>query len=76
MRLGVDAYCCSVEQAPEHLSDLSILTAIDLIEHTVDAQGFMAEVKRRLRRGGVAYLETPNAASDQALRRASLELNW
>lgn len=63
VRRGVEAHCCTLEEAPEALTDLSILTAIDLIEHTVEPLRFMAEVKRRLRPGGVAYLETPNIAS-------------
>lgn len=62
-RRGVEAHCCTLEDAPEGLADLCIITAIDLIEHTVDPLGFMTEIKRRLTPGGVAYLETPNAAS-------------
>jgi 2-polyprenyl-3-methyl-5-hydroxy-6-metoxy-1,4-benzoquinol methylase len=60
---GVDAYCCPLERAPGHLSALSVITAIDLIEHLVDPQSFIVELKRRLRPGGVAYLETPNITS-------------
>jgi 2-polyprenyl-3-methyl-5-hydroxy-6-metoxy-1,4-benzoquinol methylase len=75
-RLGVDAHCCTLEEAPAHLMDLSVVTAIDLIEHLVEPQSFLAEVKRRLRPGGVAYLETPNIASNiysvgQMLSRAA-----
>lgn len=62
-RKGLEAYCCTLEEAPARLASLSLITAIDLIEHTVDPLGFLAEVKRRLRPGGVAYLETPNIAS-------------
>jgi cyclopropane fatty-acyl-phospholipid synthase-like methyltransferase len=62
-RRRVDAHCCSLEDAPAHLTDLSVLTAIDVVEHIVEPQRFMAEVKRRLMPGGVAYIETPNVAS-------------
>jgi len=62
-RQGIEVHCCTLEQAPAGLIGLSVITAIDLIEHLADPQGFAAEVKRRLRPGGVAYLETPNIAS-------------
>jgi 2-polyprenyl-3-methyl-5-hydroxy-6-metoxy-1,4-benzoquinol methylase len=62
-RQGVEVYCCTLEQAPASLAGLSVVTAIDLVEHVVDPRGFVAEVKRRLRPGGVAYFETPNIES-------------
>jgi SAM-dependent methyltransferase len=62
-RQGVEAYRSTLEEAPAVFSDLAVVTAIDLVEHVVDPKTFVAEVKRRLRRGGVAYFETPNITS-------------
>ena len=63
-RLGLEAYCCTLESSPECLADFSVITAIDIVEHVVDPAAFLAEVRRRLRRGGICYLETPNPASN------------
>jgi 2-polyprenyl-3-methyl-5-hydroxy-6-metoxy-1,4-benzoquinol methylase len=62
-RRGIEAYHCALETAPSIISNLSVITAIDLIEHVVDPGMFLAEVTRRLRPGGVCYLETPNVDS-------------
>jgi SAM-dependent methyltransferase len=62
-RRGLEAYCCTLESLPERLADFSVITAIDIVEHVVDPAVFLAEIKRRLRPGGICYLETPNAAS-------------
>jgi SAM-dependent methyltransferase len=61
--LGLEAYCCTLESSPEHLANFSVITAIDIIEHVVDPAVFLAEVRCRLRPGGICYLETPNVAS-------------
>jgi 2-polyprenyl-3-methyl-5-hydroxy-6-metoxy-1,4-benzoquinol methylase len=63
VRAGLDAHCCSLERAPGRLSSLSLITAIDLVEHLTDPSSFMHEIRRRLQPGGVAYVETPNANS-------------
>jgi cyclopropane fatty-acyl-phospholipid synthase-like methyltransferase len=63
-RRGLEAYCCTLESSPESLTDFSVITAIDVVEHVVDPAMFLAEVRRRLRPGGICYLETPNAASN------------
>jgi 2-polyprenyl-3-methyl-5-hydroxy-6-metoxy-1,4-benzoquinol methylase len=62
-RQGIEAYRCTLEDVPERVRDIAVLTAIDLIEHLIDPGLFLAEVQRRLRPGGVAYIETPNLAS-------------
>jgi SAM-dependent methyltransferase len=61
---GLEAYCCTVETAPDSIRDVSIVTAIDLIEHTIDPAKFLEQVKERLRPGGICYLETPNVHSN------------
>jgi hypothetical protein len=60
---GVEAYHTTLENAPEHLDSFPLITAIDLVEHVVDAEGFLYALRSRLAVGGVAYLETPNIQS-------------
>jgi 2-polyprenyl-6-hydroxyphenyl methylase/3-demethylubiquinone-9 3-methyltransferase len=60
---GIEAYRGTIEDAPGHLRDFSVITAIDLIEHVSDPQAFLAEIRGRLRPGGLAYIETPNIRS-------------
>jgi 2-polyprenyl-3-methyl-5-hydroxy-6-metoxy-1,4-benzoquinol methylase len=60
---GIEAFATDLEHAPSELSDFNIITAIDLIEHVVDPRSFLMSAYRRLRPGGVIYLETPNAQS-------------
>jgi hypothetical protein len=60
----LEAYCCTVDTAPDSIRDVSIVTAIDLIEHTIDPTKFLEQVKQRLRPGGICYLETPNVHSN------------
>jgi|SRR5579863_1162208 len=62
-RSGIEAYHTTIEEAPESLTEFTAITAIDLIEHVSDPKGFLREVFRRLRPGGVVYLETPNIRS-------------
>jgi len=40
-----------------------IVLAIDVIEHVSDIQGFLSQIARALKAGGVAYIETPNHRS-------------
>ena len=63
-RRGLEAYCCTLESSPKSLTNFSVITAIDIVEHVVDPAVFLAEIRRRLRPGGICYLETPNAASN------------
>lgn len=60
---GVDAYHCTLEQAPAHLRDFPVITAIDVIEHVSSPRSFFQALFERLRPGGVAYVETPNVDS-------------
>ena len=60
---GIEAYHCNIASAPEELKDFPLITAIDLIEHLIEPGEFLAQVQRRLRAGGVLYLETPNIRS-------------
>jgi 2-polyprenyl-3-methyl-5-hydroxy-6-metoxy-1,4-benzoquinol methylase len=60
---GVEAHHGSLEDAPSQLTGLSVITAIDLIEHVAEPQTFFRAVYSRLRPGGVVYAETPNVDS-------------
>jgi 2-polyprenyl-3-methyl-5-hydroxy-6-metoxy-1,4-benzoquinol methylase len=60
---GVDAYHCTVEEAPASLRDFPVIMAIDVIEHVPDPDRFCRAIADRLRPGGVAYIETPNVDS-------------
>src|SRR5262249_40206557 len=60
---GMEVYHASIEDAPACVTDLALITAIDLIEHVVSPGEFLAETHARLRPGGVLYIETPNAGS-------------
>jgi 2-polyprenyl-6-hydroxyphenyl methylase/3-demethylubiquinone-9 3-methyltransferase len=60
---GIEAYHATVERAPAHLRDFAAITAIDLIEHVSDPGALLAEIRARLRPGGLAYIETPNIRS-------------
>jgi 2-polyprenyl-3-methyl-5-hydroxy-6-metoxy-1,4-benzoquinol methylase len=60
---AVDAYVCTLEDAPAHITGLSLVTAVDLIEHVADPVGFFRSLSARLRPGGLVYVETPNVWS-------------
>ena len=60
---GVQAYRATIETAPAELTGLQLITAIDVIEHVSDPGAFLREIRRRLRPGGLVYLETPNIRS-------------
>jgi 2-polyprenyl-3-methyl-5-hydroxy-6-metoxy-1,4-benzoquinol methylase len=62
-RHGIEVHHTDLEVAPEHLNDFSVITAIDVIEHVTNPRAFLQEIRRRLRPGGVTYLETPNIRS-------------
>jgi len=70
---GIEAYQTSIQEAPEHLRDFQAITAIDLIEHVTDPADFLREIRKRLRPGGVVYLETPNI--DSIVYRIGSSLN-
>ena len=60
---GVDAYHCTLEEAPASLRDFPVIMAIDVIEPVADPDRFCRAIADRLRPGGVAYIETPNVDS-------------
>ena len=60
---GIEAHAVFLEDAPPHLRDLALITALDLIEHVADPRTFLRSVHARLRPGGILYLETPNIQS-------------
>jgi SAM-dependent methyltransferase len=60
---GVESYQTTIEDAPAHLRDFRLITAIDVVEHVSDPTRFLREIARRLAPGGVAYVETPNIRS-------------
>jgi cyclopropane fatty-acyl-phospholipid synthase-like methyltransferase len=63
VRKGIEAYQVRIEDAPEQLGDFPVITAIDLIEHVTEPLEFLRAIGRRLRPGGIVYLETPNLNS-------------
>lgn len=72
---GVEAYHARLEQAPDHLMNFPLITAVDVVEHVVDLEPFLKEVYRRLRPGGCFYLETPNIRS-LVYRLGALLCRW
>lgn len=60
---GVEAYCGDLQSAPEGVTNLPLITAIDLIEHLTDPADFLREAHQRLAPDGYLYLETPNIGS-------------
>ncbi len=60
---GTPAFCGTIHELPSHVSNLALVTAIDVIEHVTDPVGLLAEIRERLRPGGICFIETPNAAS-------------
>lgn len=60
---GLEAYQCTIEEAPASLGKFSLIMAIDVIEHVADPNRFCRAIAERLRPGGVAYVETPNVDS-------------
>jgi 2-polyprenyl-3-methyl-5-hydroxy-6-metoxy-1,4-benzoquinol methylase len=60
---GIEAYQATIETAPENLTSLRAITAIDVVEHVADPAGFLRALRARLAPGGVVYLETPNIRS-------------
>lgn len=60
---GIEAYKTSIENAPAHLQNFVMMTAIDVVEHVVFPEIFFKQAFSRLRPGGVLYVETPNILS-------------
>lgn len=65
--LGVKTiYNKSIEQAKFKANFFDLVTVFQTIEHVVDPERFLKEIKRVLKPGGVVLLSTPNAAGWQA----------
>jgi len=60
---GLDAHCCSLEDAAPEISNAKLITLIDLIEHVTDPAALLMQVRRRLADDGICYIETPNFKS-------------
>lgn len=58
--LGLQVSHGDLSQAPDHFENFALVTAIDVIEHVPDPSGLLKEIRRRLARGGLVYVETPN----------------
>jgi 2-polyprenyl-3-methyl-5-hydroxy-6-metoxy-1,4-benzoquinol methylase len=58
--LGLEVSHGDLSLAPSNFQDFALVTAIDVIEHVPDPGALLEEVRRRLARGGLVYLETPN----------------
>ena len=72
---GVDFRCVALE-APLALDDGSfdVVWAGEVIEHVVDVQGFLSEVRRVLPSGGSLLLTTPDVAAQLAAQPPLEEL--
>lgn len=71
--LGVPCFHGRVDQLPEDKKDYDAVVAYDVFEHLTDPLGFLAEMIRRVRPGGLFHLEMPNW--DCQLRRL-LGIRW
>jgi len=62
---GIDARCCDLNRDPLPFDDATfdLIFAGEVIEHLVDTDGFLAEVRRCMKLGGHLVLTTPNLAS-------------
>jgi 2-polyprenyl-3-methyl-5-hydroxy-6-metoxy-1,4-benzoquinol methylase len=64
-KLGLDAHVCDLNREPLPFSDgqFDLVFAGEVIEHVVDTDGFLSEVRRCCKVGGSLLLTTPNLAS-------------
>jgi SAM-dependent methyltransferase len=60
---GFEVFHGTLEEAPAEYSGFGLVTAVDILEHVVDPQRFLADVFRRMRPGGILYVQTPNLDS-------------
>jgi 2-polyprenyl-3-methyl-5-hydroxy-6-metoxy-1,4-benzoquinol methylase len=59
-KLGLDLRQGSISDINEPDSSFDVITMIDLIEHIADIRGFMDNLVRLVRRGGIVFVQTPN----------------
>jgi len=57
---GLRVHHGTVDDAPSEFAEFKVVTAIDVIEHVVNAELFLNHVRDRMAAGGVLYLQTPN----------------
>jgi 2-polyprenyl-3-methyl-5-hydroxy-6-metoxy-1,4-benzoquinol methylase len=57
---GVHACHGEIGEAPAEFSGFRMVTAVDIIEHTVDPGSFLLDVSSRMALGGLLYVQTPN----------------
>lgn len=57
---GVHACHGEIGDAPAEFSGFRMVTAVDIIEHTVDPGSFLLDVSSRMALGGLLYVQTPN----------------
>lgn len=77
---GIDAYVCDLnrESIPFQDNQFDLIFAGEVIEHLVDTDGFIADVRRCCKPGGKLLLTTPNLASFENRLRLVLGIypNW
>lgn len=59
-KLGLDLRNETLESIDEPEGSFDVITMIDLIEHIVDLDRFMARLKLLLKPGGLVFVQTPN----------------
>lgn len=71
---GIEARFCDLNRDPIPFKDSSfdLIFAGEIIEHLVDTDGFIAELRRCLRPGGHALITTPNLVSFENRLRSVL----
>jgi len=65
IKSGIDARVCDLNQSPLPFDNarFDLIFAGEVIEHLVDTDGFLSEVRRCCKPGGSLLLTTPNLAS-------------
>jgi 2-polyprenyl-3-methyl-5-hydroxy-6-metoxy-1,4-benzoquinol methylase len=61
--LNLDLRQCSIADIDEPDNSFDVITMIDLIEHIAELDGFMKNLVRLLKPGGLAFVQTPNFES-------------
>jgi 2-polyprenyl-3-methyl-5-hydroxy-6-metoxy-1,4-benzoquinol methylase len=63
--VGIDAKFCDLnkDQIPFEDGKFDLIFAGEVIEHLIDTDGFLRELKRCLKKGGKLILTTPNLVS-------------
>lgn len=64
-RCSITMHNCSVNDIPEGTT-FDVVVMNHVLEHVNDPVAFLSEVRKRLRKGGVAHIAVPNVASWEA----------